>query len=86
MGKFADLHERIDEPDETGSIHNASGQARHIGSVRHEAKVRPVGSKFRVTHFQDGKYQGKETDHYFDDKDEAINHANTHVQRNVYQL
>lgn len=83
MGKFAELYERIEEPDESGFIHNASAQARHPGSVRHEAKVKPVGSKFRVTHYQNGEYQGKETDRHFDDQKEAIGHANTHVLRNV---
>jgi hypothetical protein len=83
MGKFSELHERIEEPDESGFIHNATAQARHPGSIRHEARVKPVGSKYRVTHYQNGKYQGKASDRHFDDKDEAINHANTHVQRNV---
>lgn len=82
MGRFAELHEAFEEdPDQSGAIHKAVGQARHPGSVRYEAQVRPDGDKFRVTHHENGKYTGQKNDRHFDDKKEAINHANTHVQR-----
>lgn len=80
MGKFADLHEALEqEPDAAGHIHTATSQRK--GGVKHDAKVKPVGSKFRVTHFENDKYTGKANDRHFDTEHEAKEHANLHVQR-----
>jgi hypothetical protein len=82
MGKFADLHEGLQtEPDQHGFVHTATAQRR--GGAQHEAKVKPTGDKYRVTHYVDGKYTGKENDYHFDSEHEAKAHANQHVQRQV---
>lgn len=79
MGKFADLYEGLDGPDASGFTHTAVSQRR--GGPQHEAKVKPTGGKYRVTHYVDGKYSGQDTDHHFDSEQEAKVHANLHVQR-----